>query len=92
MTLLMKERFQRDLRSLSKAEKARCFELLLVLPKAVGQPHEHSGIGLRKIHKSGVWEARVGLGLRVVFAMKADQIILATIGSHDHVRKYLSSL
>jgi mRNA-degrading endonuclease RelE of RelBE toxin-antitoxin system len=86
------ERFQRDLTGLSKEDRIRCLELLLALSGAVGEPHRHSGMGLRKLHRSGVYEARVGLGLRVVFALRDEQAVLVTVGSHDKVRKYLASL
>lgn len=86
------ERFQRDLVGLSTEERIRCVELLLTIPKGVGDPHRHSGIGIRKLHRSGIYEARVGLGIRLLFAIRQDQLILLMAGSHDHVRKYLASL
>ena len=92
MKILLAERFQRDLRKLSKMERVQCVELLLSLPRTIGHPHQHSGAGIRKLHRSGVYEARVGLGLRVVFALRNDQIVLVAAGSHDHVRKYLASV
>ena len=64
----------------------------MALPKAMGTPHGHSGLGIRKLHSSGIFEARVGLGLRVIFALRGDQAILVRVGSHEDVRKYLSSL
>jgi mRNA-degrading endonuclease RelE of RelBE toxin-antitoxin system len=86
------ERFQRDLAVLSKEDRVRCLELALALPRVMGEPHRHLGLGLRKVHHSGVYEARVGLGLRVVFAFRDEQAILVTVGSHDDVRRYLASL
>lgn len=32
------------------------------------------------------------MGLRRVFALREDQVYLITIGSHDHVSRFLSSL
>lgn len=92
MKLLLMERFQRDLADLSQQDRSRCFELLMALPKAMGTPHGHSGLGIRKLHSSGIFEARVGLGLRVIFAWRDDQAILVRAGSHEDVRKYLASL
>lgn len=92
MRILLLERFQREVRNLTAAERARCLDLLLSLPRSIGNPHDHAGLGIRKIHKSGVWEARLGLGLRVVFAMRNDEVILVTVGSHEDVSRYLSSL
>ncbi len=92
MKLLLMERFQRDLAALSPQERSRCFELLINLPKTMGAPHAHSGLGIRKLHASGIYEARVGLALRVVFALRSDQAIFVRVGSHEDVRKYLASL
>ena len=92
MRVVLTERFQRDLRGLTGIERARCLELLLALPRSVGSAHEHTGLGLRKIHASGVWEARLGLGLRLAFAFREGEVYLITIGSHDHVSRFLSSL
>jgi len=90
--ILLAERFQRDLAKLAKEQRVRCLELLLSLPKAIGDARRHSGIGIRKLHRSGVYEARVGLGVRLVFVVRGEQVILVTVGSHEHVRRYLSSL
>lgn len=92
MKILLGERCQRDLAKLSSVDRVRCLELLLTIPKGVGRPHEHSGLSIRKLHGSGVYEARLGLDLRLVFALRADQIILVMVGSHDEVRRYLASL
>jgi mRNA-degrading endonuclease RelE of RelBE toxin-antitoxin system len=92
MKLLLMERFQRDLTDLSQQDRSRCFELLMALPKAMGTSHGHSGLGIRKLHSSGIFEARVGLGLRVIFALRGDQAFLVRVGSHEDVRKYLTSL
>jgi hypothetical protein len=59
---------------------------------SIGQPHLHSGLGIRKVHASGVWEARVGLGLRMVFLLSPSELVLVTVGSHDDVRRFLRSL
>ena len=92
MKLLLTERFQRDLAGLSREERVRCLELVLALPRVLGDPHRHTGIGVRKLHRSGIFEARIGLGLRVVFAIRDDQAVLVAVGSHDDIRRYISSL
>jgi mRNA-degrading endonuclease YafQ of YafQ-DinJ toxin-antitoxin module len=84
--------FQADVRSLGPEERSAVFEVILSLPRALGVPHTHSGLGLRKIHRSGVWEARLGLGLRLVFTLEANVLTLVRVGTHDEVRRYLRSL
>lgn len=92
MRIALSERFQRDVRALRDDQRAAVFETLLALPRALGAPHAHAGLGLRKIHASGIWEARVGLGLRMVFVVEKQTAILVRIGTHEDVRQFLRSL
>jgi hypothetical protein len=86
------ERFQRAVRGLDARQRAALFEAILSLPRALGAPHSHAGLGLRKLHASGIWEARVGLGLRVVFALEPNLLSLVSVGSHDDVRRLLREI
>ncbi len=92
MKLGLTERFQRDVRALDAAQRAAVFEALLALPRALGESHRHAGLGLRKLHRSGIWEARVGLGLRLVFALEPALLTLVRVGTHDDVQRYLREL
>lgn len=92
MRIALLEAAQRDARALSQEQRAALFDVLLALPTVVGEPHRHAGTGLRKLHSSGIWEARVGLGLRLVFTLKDDTATLLRIGTHDEVRRYLRTL
>lgn len=60
------------------------------IPAAFGRPHVHAGIGLRQL-KPGVYEARIGLGLRAVFSREDDILVVECIGHHDDVRRFLRS-
>jgi hypothetical protein len=57
-----------------------------------GDPHRHAGAGIRKLHGSGIWEARLGLGLQLVFALERGMLALARVGTHDEIRRYLKDL
>ncbi len=92
MKLALTERFQRDVRALTIAQRGTVFEVLLSLPRAIGDPHLHAGIGIRKLHRSGIWEARLGLGLRLVFGLEPGLPTLVRVGSHDEIRRYLKGL
>lgn len=92
MKLLLAERFQKDLRSLSDGERSRCFDALLSIPGLVGQVHRHTGAGLRKIHRSGIYEAPLGLRLRLLVAHRDNTITLILVGNHDEVRRYLAAV
>ena len=92
MRIALTERFQRDVRALGEDHRAAIFESILALPRALGESHLHAGLGIRKLHHSGIWEARVGLGLRVVFTFESDLLTLVRAGSHDEIRRYLREL
>jgi mRNA-degrading endonuclease RelE of RelBE toxin-antitoxin system len=86
------ERFQKDVRGLDPEQRSAAFEAILGLPRALGEPHLHAGLGLRKLHASGIWEVRVGLGLRAVFTFAENTATLVAIGTHDQVRRFLRSI
>jgi len=92
MKVALTERFQTDVRALSTEQRSAVFEALLSLPRALGSPHLHAGLGMRKIHRTGIWEARVGLGLRLVFTFADDVLTLVRAADHDEVRRYLRGL
>jgi mRNA-degrading endonuclease YafQ of YafQ-DinJ toxin-antitoxin module len=92
MKVALGEAFQRDVRGLSETRRLAVFDAMLSVPRALGDPHIHAGLGIRKLHASGIWEARVGLGLRLVFALEADRVTLVRVGSHDEIRRYLREL
>jgi hypothetical protein len=92
MKIALTERFQRDVRALTAPQRAAVFDALLSLPRAIGDAHLHAGLGIRKLHGSGIWEARVGLGLRLVFARERGLPTLDRAGTHDEIRRYLKSL
>ena len=92
MKITLTERFQRECEDLKETQKSQVFSTLLKLPGAVRESQRHSGLGLRKIHTSGIFEARVGLGLRIVFGFERETLTLHRVGTHDEIQKYLRNL
>jgi hypothetical protein len=92
MQIALTERFQRDAAGPTDDQRIALFEAMLALPRALGRHHLHQGLGIRKLHGSGIWEARVGLGLRVVFALEPDRMTLVRVGTHEDVRRFLREL
>jgi mRNA-degrading endonuclease YafQ of YafQ-DinJ toxin-antitoxin module len=92
MQIALTERFQRDAAGLTDNQRPALFEAMLALPRAIGRPHLHQGLGIRELHGSGMWEARVGLGLRLVFALEPDRLTLVRVGTHEEVRRFLREL
>ena len=92
MKVALTERFQRAAGDLDERQRAVVFDALLALPRALGDPHAHAGLGIRKLHASGIWEARVGLELRLVFALQPGLLTLVAVGRHDEIRRFLRDL
>jgi mRNA-degrading endonuclease YafQ of YafQ-DinJ toxin-antitoxin module len=92
MRIALTERFQADVAERNEAERTAVVTAVVALPKALGRPHDHAGLGLRKLHSSGIWEARVGLGLRMVFTLADNTLTLVRLGTHDDVRRFLRTL
>lgn len=92
MKVALTERFRRAVRDLDDSRRAAVFDSILALPRAVGDPHAHAGLGIRKLHASGIWEARVGLGLRLVFTQEHRLLTLVLVGTHEDVRRFLRDL
>lgn len=58
MLVALTEGFQRDVLRLTAEQRAAVFEMILILPRAMGAAHAHSGLGLRKIHPTEIFEVR----------------------------------
>jgi mRNA-degrading endonuclease RelE of RelBE toxin-antitoxin system len=86
------ERFRQQCRAADRPDQAAILKLLLELQTALATPHQHRGLGLRKLHSSGIWEVRVGRSLRALFRLADDEAIFVFLGTHDEVKKFLKSL
>lgn len=89
--LVVSPPLQKQLVALPKPQRVDALLALLELTEAFGQPHRHSGLGLRKLHRN-IFECRAGLSLRLVLVHEPDALVARFIGSHDEVRKFLASL
>ena len=78
------------LRELPKGEKVECLLALCELGESFGQPHTHSGIGLRKLGAK-LFECRGGLALRFIFQDRPTDLFVAFLGTHDDVKELLKS-
>ena len=92
MTISLHRHFVEQVLRQPSAIRAAVFDAMLVLPEAFRHPGRHTGLGLRKLHASGVWEERIGLELRMLIQMAPDTAVLRLLGTHDEVRKYLKNL
>lgn len=75
---------------LPEAEKDACWIALGSLCEEFGQPHLHSGLGIRKLTRRH-FECRVGLHWRLVFRDAPEGLVVAFLGNHDEVRQRIQS-
>ena len=80
----------RRLRELPKSEKVAGLLALCELAESFGQPHAHSGLGIRKLGNK-LFECRAGLALRFVFQDRPTDLFVAFLGSHDEIKALLRS-
>ena len=78
------------LKGLPKGERAECLLALCELAETFGQPHVHSGLGIRKLGDR-LFECRGGLGLRFIFQDRPADLFVSFLGSHDEVKTLLRS-
>ncbi len=88
MTILTRPSYVRSLKRFSKAEVDDINGALEVFAAKLGKPHEHSGLGVRKLRKK-LFELRAGLQIRILFAMESGDVVLTFAGSHDEVRAWI---
>jgi hypothetical protein len=90
------EDLRTELRIWPKPDRARVGKLIQNVQENFGQPHLHSGAGIRDLSPKGsrlrVYECRIGRGLRLLFTLESPSLLyFHTIGNHDEVRRFLKS-
>ena len=90
-SLALSPAVQKRLRALPEEEKIRAVLALLELGEAFGNPHVHSGIGIRKL-RANIFECRAGLANRFGFQEVGDALIVIFLGNHDELRRWLRDL
>ena len=78
------------LAGLSQGARNECWDALLQLAEVFGQPHVHSGIGIRKLGRR-LFECRGNRDLRFLFLNLEDCLEVRFLGNHDEVRKEIKS-
>lgn len=78
----------RRLRELAKSERTECLLALCELVDGFGQPHVHSGLGIRKLGNK-LFECRGNRDLRFIFQDRGEELFVSFLGNHDEVRNIL---
>jgi hypothetical protein len=83
--------FRIEVKALSKEDRGIIGSAISDIQEAFGNPHVHSGIGLRKL-RPRLYEARTDLGQRLLFEDRDECLFFFKLGNHDEIRKYLKTL
>lgn len=73
---------------LAPEQQGAALSALRQLPAAFGRPHAHAGLGLRQLRR-GLYEARIGLQIRILLERDGDLLVLKAPGDHTAIRRYL---
>jgi hypothetical protein len=78
----------RRLRELPKNERVECLLALCDLAESFGQPHVHSGLGIRKLGTK-LFECRGNRDLRFIFQDRSADLYVSFLGDHNEIRALL---
>jgi hypothetical protein len=83
-------RLSRSARKLGDQIIAEVEQKLTLVSRHFGEPHRHSGLGLRKLGRRS-FEARVSRGLRIVFIREPDLLTAFDLKDHAQVTQWLKA-
>ena len=86
-----KGRFRRRIRNLPEVQQREVARALDALPTAFGQPHRHTGLGIRRLRRN-FFECRAGLAVRLIFEVQPRTLLFHEAGNHDDVQRFLKNL
>jgi len=90
MTIDATKAFRRQLKKQDVDARQRVFDAMNLAAATFGQPHLHSGRGIRELGR-GTYECRAGIDLRLLFKREADTLLFEFAGTHDEVRAWLKN-
>jgi mRNA-degrading endonuclease RelE of RelBE toxin-antitoxin system len=83
-------RFQKRVEKLSARERSQIAESLRELAGGFGNPHLHSGLGIRRLRKD-LFECRAGLQWRIIFFAEKGLLTIYDVMTHNEVKTWLRS-
>jgi mRNA-degrading endonuclease RelE of RelBE toxin-antitoxin system len=86
--ILLSERIKQTAGKLPPDVREKASQAMVEVGAAFGDPHQHRGLGLRKLARRS-YEIRVHLQWRVVFIHDGDDLIAYDVMSHDEVSLWL---
>ncbi len=88
ISIKFSKRFQKIVGRAGRGEDV--IATLKLMQEGFGNPHVHSGLGIRKLGNR-LYECRTGLQWRLVFEARKGVLTFDFAGNHDEVQKYLRS-
>ena len=85
---VVKAGFQRAYDRLERAERELVKKALGFLQRYFQTGQASAWLGLKKL-APGIFEIRAGLSLRMIYVEEGPLVVLALLGSHDEVRRFL---
>ena len=79
---------RKRLAKLSAADRELIATCLLTLGDGLGNPHLHSGLGIRRLRKD-LFECRAGLHWRVVFFAEKAMLTAYDVMTHVEIKAWL---
>ena len=86
--VLLSERIQKTAGKLPTDVRKKAAKAIADVAAAFGDPHQHRGLGLRKLARRS-YEIRVHLQWRVVFIHDGKALIAYDVMNHDEVSLWL---
>ena len=86
--VLLSERIRKTADKLSPDLREKVSRAIAAVSNAFGDPHQHSGLGLRKLARRS-YEVRAHLQWRVVFVYDGQDLIAYDVMNHNEVALWL---
>jgi len=84
-------RLLEQLRASPKERRREVGGVVSAVQEVFGYPHQHAGLGLRKLRRSH-YEVRLGLGQRLVFEDRGEVLHFKLLSNHNEVQRFLKGL
>ena len=88
ISVLFSERIRKTANKLPPEMRDQVSKAIAAVASAFGDPHQHRGLGLRKLAKRS-YEIRVHRQWRVVFIHDGETLIAYDVMNHDEVSLWL---
>ena len=83
-----KPSFERSLKHMSDQDKERVRNAIEKLARLMMEGEKTIGLGITRL-RGNFWEARAGLGTRVLYQHTGDLIEVILAGNHDDIKHFL---